>query len=230
MGTTAAFPHPRPKRPPTKALLIETAERLLGQHGINGISLREIAEAAGQANSNVVQYHFRDKAGLVSAILDDRVHRIEQLRREGLAQLEASEAQDPRALLKVMWLPMMSIKDADGGHSFCRFLLQYMIQRNVAPHPIEKLYKASAKSGTGADTDLPYLLKLNRLLRAQHESLPQAVFGRRLSMLSMMFLASVVEHDNARLSGKIGSVRAFDIEPILDMAIGALSVGARGRS
>jgi hypothetical protein len=38
-----------------------------------------------------------------------------------------------------------------------------------------------------------------------------------------MFLATVVEHDNAKLRGKRAASAEFDLEPVLDMAIGALS-------
>jgi hypothetical protein len=43
----------------------------------------------------------------------------------------------------------------------------------------------------------------------------------------MMFLVTVVEHDNARLGGKLTGPAEFDLEPILDMAMGALSVPAK---
>jgi AcrR family transcriptional regulator len=59
------------KKLSTKSLLIDTGEKLFGQHGFDGISLREIAVAAGQANSNVVQYHFTNKNGLIMAISED---------------------------------------------------------------------------------------------------------------------------------------------------------------
>jgi hypothetical protein len=44
-----------------------------------------------------------------------------------------------------------------------------------------------------------------------------------MSALSMMFLATVVEHDNARMSDKKATPAEFDVDPILDMAVGALS-------
>lgn len=211
-----------PKKPATKDLLITTGESLFGRHGIDGISLREIAAAADQANSNVVQYHFKDKAGLVSAILENRVPRMEALRAQCLRRLTA-DMQTPRELLKIQWLPTMAIRDPEGNHPFCRFLLQYMLQPNVAQHPIAKLYAGSDWQGTIAGKDLSTLVKAMRLLRLHYEHLPRATFIRRISALSVMFLASVVEHDNVRLLGKRGVSSEFDIDPVLDMAIGALS-------
>jgi AcrR family transcriptional regulator len=212
-----------PRRPLTKEILITTGEFLFGRHGIDGISLREIAAAAGQANSHVVQYHFQDKAGFVSAILEDRVTRVEALRAQCLQRLTAS-MQTPREFLKIQWLPTMAIKDGDGNHTFCRFLLQYMLQPNIALHPIAKLYAGADWQQTNAGKDISGLAKAMRLLRAHYNHLPRALFIRRLSALSMTFLASVVQHDNARLLGKKGVPSEFDLDSIIDMALGALSV------
>ena len=42
------------QRPATKELLIMTAEVLFGRLGFDAVSLREIAQAAGQGNTHVV--------------------------------------------------------------------------------------------------------------------------------------------------------------------------------
>ena len=211
-----------PFRPPTKELLITTGEFLFGRHGIDGISLREIAAAAGQANSHVVQYHFKDKAGFVSAILEDRVTRVEALRAQCLQRLTPA-TQTPREFFRVQWLPTMAIKDGEGNHTFCRFLLQYMLQPNIAQHPIAKLYAGADWSQVSVGKDQGGLTKAMRSLRQHYEHLPRATFVRRLSALSMTFLASVVQHDNARLLGKRRVSSEFELDPIIDMALGALS-------
>jgi AcrR family transcriptional regulator len=221
----AAVSLPVPKKVTTKDLLIDTAEQLFGRLGVDGVSLREIASAAGQANSNVVQYHFKDKAGLVGAILDDRVGRIEELRRERLESMKAEGRDDPRELLSALWLPILSVRDSAGVHTFCRFLLQVMLQSHIDQHPVRKLYSSAGGRDGKKEASLPYVLKATRLLRAHFDHLPESVLNRRMSSLSMMFLATVVEHDNAKLSGKLPASSEFDAEPILDMALGALSVG-----
>jgi AcrR family transcriptional regulator len=204
-----------------------TAESLFGRHGIDGISLREIAAVAGQANSTVVQYHFKDKSGLVSAILEDRVRRLEALRAQWLQRLTAAE-KTPRECLKILWLPTTAIRDVEGNHTFCRFLLQYMLQPAVAQHPIAKLYAGSNPDETNGSNDLSSLVQAHRLLRKCCEHIPRATFAQRLSALSVMFLASVVQHDSARRPGGKGASAEFDIHPILDMALGALSAPRGG--
>jgi AcrR family transcriptional regulator len=220
-GTAAAVA----KRPSTKKVLIETGERLFGHHGFDGISLREIAVAAGQANTNVVQYHFKDKSGLVRAILEDRVDHLEAERSKLLEALKDGSPGRARELLKILWLPTMSIRSTDGSHTFCRFLLQYRLQAHLAEHPVSARYDATATAGEWR-SGLSIAARAAQLLKASYDKLPEAVFYRRLSALSLMFLASVVEYDNARLRDRSSVPPEFDEEPILDMSIAALGAAA----
>ena len=69
--------------------LMLTAERLFAENGLEAVSTRQIAKAAGQKNHSALQYHFGDKAGLLSAILDYRLKPINQLRAARLEKLVA---------------------------------------------------------------------------------------------------------------------------------------------
>jgi len=208
----------------TKELLIETGERLFAQHGFDGISLREIAAMAGQGNCNAVQYHFGDKRGFISAILDDRVSRVDVLRRERFDSLEGTRnAEDPRELLKIIWLPDLTLIGADGSHTHCRFQLQYLLQRDVGEHPFFKIEPHTRKSTVTRRGNRSCLLAVNALLRRHYMNLTPKTFNRRLTTLSMMFLTSVVEHDNARVLGKGNSHSEYDARLVLDMSMGALS-------
>ncbi|MCB1040403.1 MAG: TetR family transcriptional regulator, partial [Acidimicrobiales bacterium] len=42
----------------TRARLLDEAERLLARRGIEGVTTREIVEAAEQRNASAVSYHF----------------------------------------------------------------------------------------------------------------------------------------------------------------------------
>jgi AcrR family transcriptional regulator len=210
-----------PGRPATKDLLIATGEQFFGRFGINGVSLREIGVAAGQTNSNVVQYHFKDKRGLVIAIINDRMRRLEKMRGEHLDLLDVGGTQNARELLRVLWEPMASVRNAGGEHTFCRFLLQYMLQPQGPEHPSVGL--AAYYRSRRIPPDLPQLARLQRLLRGQYKTLSMATFVLRMSALGKMFLSTIVEHDNARLLASPGKEREFDLEPILDLSIAALA-------
>jgi AcrR family transcriptional regulator len=64
----------------TRDAILDTAERLFAEHGIQGVSNRQISEAAGQGNNAAVNYHFGTKTDLVRAITRKHTTRIEQLR------------------------------------------------------------------------------------------------------------------------------------------------------
>ena len=57
----------------TQIRLIETAERLFAERGVNGVSLREIGAEAGQRNTGAVRYHLGSKEQLVSAVFEHRM-------------------------------------------------------------------------------------------------------------------------------------------------------------
>jgi hypothetical protein len=208
----------------TKELLIETGERLFGQHGFDGISLREIAAMAGQGNCNAVQYHFKDKRSFISAILYDRVTRIDVLRRERFEKLQRTQKPaNPRELLELIWLPDLALIGPDGSHTHCRFQLKYLLQPDVAQHPFYKIDSRSRKSTVTPKGHQSCLLGLNGQLRRHYKDLSQKTFYRRITTLSMMFLTSVVEHDNMRVLGKDRPHSEYDAKLVLDMSLGALS-------
>ena len=75
----------------TKESLILAAERLFGNHGVDGVSLRQIVAEAGAANNSAVQYHFGSKDGLVQAILEYRIPQLMQRRRLLAARYGSSD-------------------------------------------------------------------------------------------------------------------------------------------
>ena len=52
----------------TRRRIIDTAERLFAERGVEITSLVEIAKAAGQKNRSALQYHFTNKEGLLNAV------------------------------------------------------------------------------------------------------------------------------------------------------------------
>src|SRR3546814_19686067 len=61
--------------------ILQAAEDCFGEHGIDAVSLRQIAIAAGQGNTAAVQYHFGSKEGLLEAIFQHRLPAIHQRRK-----------------------------------------------------------------------------------------------------------------------------------------------------
>lgn len=112
-----------PRRDATRAALIEKAEELIAEFGVEGVSPRQIGAAIGSSNNNVVAYHFGSKEELVTAIYHHRLPAIEARRAELLAALDAQGlGQDLAGLLDALWRPVYEQRGEDGKHSYAAFL------------------------------------------------------------------------------------------------------------
>ena len=163
--------------------LILAGEVVFAEAGMHGASLREIASKANQGNHFAVQYHFGTREGLVDAIFDYRMTQMEQSRGRMLAAAEAAgRLKDARTLIDVVLLPQLDLQDADGNHSYARFLSQFLLDNR------------STKFGDFAAKLPPNLERSLDLLRARLDYLPAAVAQRRLVSASLMFLNILVRH------------------------------------
>lgn len=107
----------------TRAALIEAAESLIAEHGVDGASTRQIGAAAGSSNTNVVAYHFGGKDELIRAVYRHRLPQIDRRRRELLDEADAQGAgSDIVALVRVFFQPLFEQTDEAGRHSYARFI------------------------------------------------------------------------------------------------------------
>ena len=56
------------RRLATQTALMEAAETLIAENGIQNVSNKEIVREAGQKNQSALQYHFGNLRGLVNAV------------------------------------------------------------------------------------------------------------------------------------------------------------------
>jgi AcrR family transcriptional regulator len=85
----------------TKERLLDTAEELFAQRGIQATSLREITEKAS-ANLAAVNYHFRSKDALVEAVFVRRLAPLNEHRLKLLDEVEAAAGPDPLSIEDVL--------------------------------------------------------------------------------------------------------------------------------
>ena len=107
--------------------LKRVARRLIAEHGVRDVSVRQIAKEAGQKNMGAVAYYFGTKDKLISEILIDGASRIEEQRRKHLDELEARGG--PHSMteaVEAIVLPSAEFSDHDQeyGSFFNRFLMQ----------------------------------------------------------------------------------------------------------
>ena len=107
--------------------LVSAAEHLFAVHGIDGVSLREINRAAGARNASALQYHFRDRDGLLRAVMVKHGREVEARRHAMLDAYEAEGATDVRALAGALVRPLAAkLTDPDGGPQYLQILADLM--------------------------------------------------------------------------------------------------------
>jgi AcrR family transcriptional regulator len=182
----------RPARktlPKAKLRLILCAEQLFADRGIDAVSQREIAIAAGNGNNNAVAYHFGSKDRLMDALFEHRIAEM-SAKRQNLferAQKQASLT-DARTLLEIVLLPVLDQVDQAGRHSHAGFLQRYFTQRRTPgiPDMISSMSHIC-----------PALTKVLPLMRKQIKHVPKNLRESRIRRSELLFLTMVVSFDNA---------------------------------
>jgi len=105
----------------------QVARRLIAERGMHNVGVRDIAHEAGQRNLGVVAYYFGTKEKLIAEILIDGAERIEALRRDYLADLEAAGGpKTVREAVGAIVLPSATFSENDAlyGSYFNRYMAQ----------------------------------------------------------------------------------------------------------
>lgn len=78
----------------TRQALLDAAGRLFADRGPDAVSLAEVNSAARQRNTAAVHYHFGGRDGLLEAVLEPHLARVEARRNEMLDALDERVADD----------------------------------------------------------------------------------------------------------------------------------------
>jgi AcrR family transcriptional regulator len=138
----------------TKQRLVDAAERLFAEQGVENVKLVDVSREAGQKNRNAAQYHFGDRAGLINAVLDKHTGVIANQRREMLDLLERTPHPSMRKMVEALVLPVVDhVKSDPNG------LTYLMVNR--------QLISASGHMALSWQrvNDLPDVLRLQRLMK-----------------------------------------------------------------
>lgn len=125
--------------------LVSAAETLFFERGLDGVSLREINAAAGARNASAVQYHLKDRDGVITAVLDKHAPEVEA-RRHALLDAAQHEPQ-LRAVVGAYVRPLAAkLSDGDGGPGYLQVLA------DLATTPGERALRllGGAESGSTA--------------------------------------------------------------------------------
>jgi AcrR family transcriptional regulator len=109
--------------------LLEAAERLLDEFGIDGTTAAAITQAAGHRNAAAVNYHFGNLDQLIEEVLLRRTHQLNEERHAMLDELEAAGTPDPRDAFRALIAPLAALLEQPDGRRYLRLLNQ------AANHP-----------------------------------------------------------------------------------------------
>ncbi len=106
---------------PTQVRLLDAAERLMGERGVDAVSLRAINVEA-ESNVAAAHYHFGSKAALARAVLDRRMAVLGEERLRQLHTLATGPTPSPRAIAAVFVGPLFDFASTPEGRRYVRFL------------------------------------------------------------------------------------------------------------
>lgn len=203
-----------PRGQATRAALIEAAESLFAEAGVEAVSTRQIGAAIGSSNTNVVAYHFGSKDALIREVYRYRLPAIDKRRGELFDEAERNGlAGDARALVRVFFLPLFEQTDSDGRHSYVRFL-----------SGLERSGMIATRVELNAE-----FLRTQDLFERLRNCLPEDardLFGGRMRMVTAL-VASALQQIDFESDGEPGRpARPFD--DAMTMAAAALIASPSG--
>ena len=198
------------KRDDAKTRLILSAEILFAKGGIDGVSLREIASAAGQRNHHAVQYHFGNRETLVQAIFDFRMDQMEAMRGKMLEEARREGMlHDARTIVDIIFLPQLELIDAHGDHSYANFLCQYLLRN------------ADTEFGRFGGHLPPHIAEALALLRSRLDFLVDEAAQRRLITACFMFLNILSAHTRDAADHRVDQAFAAALDDTLEQIVAA---------
>ncbi len=106
----------------TKDRILDAAERLFADHGYDGVSLRDVGQAAGVPIA-LASYYFGGKDGLYRAVFERRIAPISERRRAALrAAMARGKAPTIEEILDALARPWVELRRTRGGQHYSRLL------------------------------------------------------------------------------------------------------------
>lgn len=109
----------------SRQAMIDAAERIVAERGMTALTLKDVQDAAGQANKSAAKYHFGSREGLIDAIVEARMTPANLRRQEMLDEIDASgSAPTARQAVEALILPLAAETLKREGSFYARFLVQ----------------------------------------------------------------------------------------------------------
>ena len=197
----------------TQIALMEAAETLIAENGIQNVSIKDIVREAGQKNESALQYHFKNLQGLIDAVHRRRSRQAHDKRSEMLAKLALAKQTCLRDLCGLMVYPSFLLTRLDRQYR----LYVIAFSHEVALAEASALSKVSRSGGGGVCGS-----KLGELLRQALIHLDEPTYRARMDLAVRMCSAALSNHLRQKQPLK-GTTADFFINNLIDSLEGLLS-------
>jgi len=185
--------------------LLDCAEHLFAEHGLEGVSLRAINAEAGLSPA-ALHYHFGSQQALVEALLERRMPALMQRRRDLLdALVKRPEPPTTRDVLAALIQPQVELL-AEGGAPALRYIR--FVQRLQVDGDLDPRFVLDRWPG-GVDRLVP-------LLQQANPALSEALIQFRLGLAIEIMLRCLAQQRSPAAGGLVALVSA-----VLDFLTGA---------
>ncbi len=113
--------------------LKNAAMKLFAERGVDGVTVREIAAAAGQKNHGAVGYYFGSKQELIRQLVVDGAQLIDERRNNELDTLETSgQPVTTNDIVKIIVYPSIILAEAGTEECYNRFIVLFSMTHRDA--------------------------------------------------------------------------------------------------
>lgn len=216
--TTATSAERTPSESANRQLMLETAERLFAQEGVDSVPLHRIVQDSGQRNRSALHYHFGTRPELVAYVINMRMPIVNARRHE---LLDAVEAQPGGFTVHdVMLATAQALAEMMDSQPWGRDYARILSQANFNP--------ASCRYDLISPDSMSSLRRVRSLLTALVPEVPSPILDER-----MLWMEDTVVMTLGRLARAGGTASGTNVlHNLVDHCAGALqapvSEAARG--
>jgi AcrR family transcriptional regulator len=206
----------------TRNRLLDVAEQMFGDRGVNGVSLREIRLASGARNTAAIQFHFGDREGLVHALTARHMPRIAELQQDLYEVMVREGRDDSRSLVEVLVRPSADyLRLGPSERAWVKIMGDLGAEPALEPNEMALLAPE------------PALRVSRRLYERLSSSVPEDVALERMIVLAQSAVhlcADRARLEDAPCDRRTHAPTELFVENLVDMITGALfaPVGPRG--
>lgn len=192
--------------------LLNVAERLFAEHGVEHVPVTRIVAASRQKNRSALHYHFGSREGLLAAVLERRLQHINALRHAMLDEARQAGS-DLEETMTAFVAPLGHVVlNESWGADYVSILAQ------VSFHP------RLLGERTLDDTNLSALRRCRRLIEQALPKVPRKVLLRRLRWFTDSAILAIARstREAARSRRTSASIRDV-VAQLVDYGVAGLS-------